>query len=169
MKLSLNQPFPRQSGASLIECLVYIAVLGLLMNIALFGFNRCWDNNKHLRRNAEDIARALKAGEIWRADIRSASGTIQVVATADAEQVIIPRPAGKITYSFTHGELHRQAGATGPATLVLPQVKSSHMQADPRSQVTAWRWELELASASKKPVLLPLFTFESVAHQPPAP
>jgi len=169
MKISPYQRLTRQQGASLIECLVYIAVLGLLMNIALFGFNRCWDDNKHLRRNADDIARALKAGEIWRADIRTASGTIQVVARADAEQIIIPHPAEKITYSFAHGELRRQAGAGIPATLVLPQVKSSHMQADPRSQVTAWRWELELASASKKAVLLPLFTFESVQPQHPAP
>ena len=169
MKISPYQRFSREQGASLIECLVYIAVLGLLMNIALFGFNRCWDDNKHLRRNAEDITRALKAGETWRADIRNATGTIQVVAVADTEQVVIPQPAGKITYSFAHGEVRRQAGANAPVTLVLPQVKSSRMQADPRSQVTAWRWELELASASKKAVLLPLFTFESVQPQHPAP
>jgi hypothetical protein len=169
MKLSPYQRFPRQQGASLIECLVYIAVLGLLMNIALFGFNRCWDDNKHLRHNAEDITRALKAGEIWRADIRAATGTIQVVAAADAEQIVIPHPAGNITYSFARNELHRQAGADAPAALILPFVKSSHMQADPRTQVTAWRWELELVSAPKKAGLLPLFTFESVQPRHPAP
>ena len=169
MKIFPDQPIPRRQGASLIECLVYIAVLGLLLNIAIIGFNRCWDDSKHLRRNAGDIARALKAGEIWRADIRSATGPIQVVAATDAEQVVIPHPAGKITYSFADGQLHRQAGAGAPATLVLPQVKSSHMQADPRSRVTAWRWELELASAPKKAGLFPLFTFESVQPQHPAP
>ena len=169
MKISVYQRLPRPQGASLIECLVYMAVLGLLLNVALFGFNRCWDDNKHLRRNADDIARALKAGENRRADIRAAIGTIQVVTAADAEQVIIPVPAGKITYSFGHGQLHRQAGTDAPAALVLPQVKSSNMQADPRSQVTAWRWELELVSAPKKAGLFPLFTFESVPPQHPAP
>ena len=170
MKLALNprQPYHLQ-GASLIECLVYIAVFAILLTVAGLGFNRCWDDSKHLRRNAEDIARALTAGEQWRADIRNATGAVQVVGTADAEQVVIPHPTGTITYSFAHGELHRQAGADAPATLVLPQVKSSHMLADPRSQVTAWRWELELASAPKKAGLFPLFTFESVQPQHPAP
>lgn len=169
MKLSLYLSSSRQRGASLLECLVYIAVLGLLLNLAVLAFNRCWDDSKHLRRNAEDIARALKAGEIWRADIRAATGTIQAVTLADADQLVIPQPAGTVIYSFRHGELRRQAGPGGPVTLVLPQACSSRMQADARARVTAWRWELELAAAPKKPGLPPLFTFEAVPPQPQQP
>ncbi len=172
MNIRLN-PFharPKtEQGISLIECLVYIAVLGVVLTVALFGFNRCWDDNKHLRRNADDIVRALHAGEQWRADIRTASGPIQVVAAGNAEQCIIPHPGYTIYYSFGEGTLQRQAGKQAPRKLLLAHVNSSHMQADARSQVTAWRWELELVNARKKVGLRPWFSFESVPPQFPHP
>jgi Tfp pilus assembly protein PilE len=172
MKLFLHPlPVRHRQGVTLIECLLYIAVLGVLLNVAIIGFNRCWDNSKHLRRNAEDIVRALKAGEQWRADIRAATGAIQITELKATEQAVIPQHGGNVTYTVSYplGEVRRQAGANGPATLVLSRLKSSLMQADPRALVTAWRWEVELVSIQKKPGITPLFTFEAVPTQPSAP
>ena len=153
----------RQRGVSLIECIVYIAVLVMVLGTALVGFNRCWDNNKHLRRNAEDIVRALHAGEQWRADLRAATGKIQVKQQPEGEQVIIPLRGGPITYTYSAGTVQRQTGLTGKAVVLLNNVKTSAMAAEPRLHVTAWRWELELAAVRKDVAVRPIFTFETVA------
>ena len=158
-----RSPIAKQRGVLLIECIVYFAVLVVLLNIALLAFNRCWDDNKRLRRNAEDIVRALHAGEQWRADVRAATGTIRVVDQGDAETVVIPSRSGKIIYSCAQGEVRRQAGAKARAMVVVDRVKSSQMHTDARHQLTAWRWELELLPARKDVHVAPLFTFETVA------
>jgi Tfp pilus assembly protein FimT len=163
MKLPLSNPSVRQQGASLIECLVYFALFALLLGVATSAFFRCWDDNKHLRRNAGDIVQALHAGEQWRADVRAATQPIRVTDQDDAETVVIPVKTSPIIYTFSRGELHRQAGASAPAIRVLDQVKASRMQADPRPAVAAWRWELELRPTLKQARTIPLFTFETVA------
>ena len=63
-------PSPNR-GISIIECLVYGFVLLVLLGVAYCAFYRCVENSYTLRRNAEDIATALRAGERWRADVRS--------------------------------------------------------------------------------------------------
>jgi Tfp pilus assembly protein FimT len=161
--------FARQQGVYLIECIVYIAMVAVVLGIATAAFFRCWDDSKRLRRNAEDIVRALHAGEQWRADLRTATGPVRVTDQDGAETVVIPAPAGQITYLFAQGELHRQARPAGPAALVLDRVKASRMAAEPRRQVTAWRWELELQPGQKYHRVTPLFSFETVAGHQPAP
>jgi hypothetical protein len=148
---------------------MYIAVVAVVLGIATIAFFRCWDDSKRLRHNAEDIVRALHAGEQWRADLRTATGPVRVTDQDGAETVVIPAPVGAITYTFAQGELHRQARPAGPAALVLDRVKASRMAAEPRRQVTAWRWELELQPGQKYFRVTPLFTFETVAGHPPTP
>src|SRR6202158_5426895 len=55
------------------EALVYIGVSFLLLGVGYAVMYRCVNNSIALRRNAEDIARTLRAGEQWRADVRSAT------------------------------------------------------------------------------------------------
>ena len=166
MNIPLRHSTGRARGVSLIECLAYMAVLVVVTTVAVLGFNRCWDDSKHLRRNADEIVRALHAGEQWRADVRSATGPIAVGDPADSGRITIPGRSGNIIYTLANGELHRQAGASAPTVLLLAGVKSSQMLADPRAAVPAWRWELELQPAQKNVRMSPLFTFESVAPQP---
>jgi Tfp pilus assembly protein FimT len=153
----------------LIECLAYLALLALVLGIATTAFFRCWDDSKHLRRNADDIVRALHAGEQWRADVRAAQRPLQVTDQGGTEQAVIPVKAGQIIYVFAQGRLSRRARAAGPEEVLLEQVKSSRMFSEPRQQVTAWRWELELQPAQKQVRMTPLFTFETVAGHHPAP
>jgi Tfp pilus assembly protein PilE len=171
MKLPLFKPpgSARQEGVSLIECIMYIAIVGVVVGIATTAFFRAWADSGRLRRNAGDIVRALHAGEQWRADLRAATGPVQVTDQDGAETVVIPAPAGPITYTFARGELHRQARPAGPAALVLDGVKASRMAAEPRRQVTAWRWELELQPGPEHARVTPLFTFETVPGHAPAP
>jgi Tfp pilus assembly protein FimT len=149
-------------GFSLIEALVYMGILFLLMGIGYAALNRCEDNSVALRKNVEDIASALHAGEQWRADIRAARGPISLLGT-EGEQTVRWRSAhGEIVYRFSTNTVFRRVGS-GPSIRMLRDVKVSALQADRRSAVTAWRWEFELQTRSTKPNRMrPLFTFIAV-------
>ena len=166
MKIHASNQASRKRGLSLVECLVYISMSLVVLGIASSVFYRCWDNSKHLRRNAGDVVQALHAGELWRADIRSATGPMESTHGEAAAQLRIPRTNGAVVYTFANGELHRQSADGVSDQVLLTRVKSSRMQPDARRQVTAWRWELELQPVQKKPQMLPLFTFESVSGTP---
>jgi len=153
----------REEGLTLIELVAYMALSLVVVGFATMTFYEFWDNTHSLRRNADDIARALDAGERWRADVRGATGAVQLTVTDGAEQFRIPASAGEVTYTFANGEIRRQAGSTAPNTLWLSNVKSSQMQSEARGGVAAWHWELELKSARKEARLRPLFTFECAA------
>ena len=149
------------------EALIYIAVLFVLLGVGYTAVDHCIDNSVALRRSADDLSRALAAGERWRGDIRAADQGVR----RDSEPNVLSLAGrhGRVAYRFDHGVVYRQTGQ-GPWVRFLERVKSSEMRADPRSQVTAWRWELELqpqTTASVKPGRFrPLFTFLAV---PPAP
>lgn len=150
------------SGFTLIECLIYISVLAVILGVGSMAFYRCWDDNKNITRNTEDMVQTLKAGELWRADVRQATGPIQVANTNTEETLRIPCSSGSLVYTFADGEVRRQAGS-GPWRVLITRVKSSQMQSDKRDDVTAWRWELELQSGRKHAKVRPLFIFEAVA------
>jgi prepilin-type N-terminal cleavage/methylation domain-containing protein len=149
-------------GFTIIECLVYISVLGVILAISSAAFYRCWDDNKAVSRDGDDIVRTLKAGENWRADLRSATGPIQIAMAGSEQTMRIPCGDRELTYSFADGEVRKRSGKDRPWNVVLPRVKSSQMQNERRDQVTAWRWEVELASARKHAKVHPLFLFEAV-------
>ena len=145
----------------LVECLVYIAVLTILMGVAVGVFYVCWNGFEALISTTDDVSVALRAGERWRMDVRDASGTISVENTASGQVVKIPENGKQIVYSFDSGEMRRQAGSNGVAQLVLPKVKSSEMKSDVRGGVRAWQWELELPERPRGPHVPMLFTFEA--------
>jgi Tfp pilus assembly protein FimT len=152
-----------ESGFTLMECIVYIGLLAVVLGFATTIFFQSWDDSKALRRDADDIVRVLHAGDQWRADVRAATGPVQLTDTDGAEQLRIPASAGEIVYTFSKGELHRQAAADTVNRVWLSNVKSSQMQSDSRQDVAAWRWELELKTVKKTARWRPLFTFETVA------
>jgi len=160
MKTYCSNRTPR--GFTILECLVYVSVLGVILAIGSAAFYRCWDDNKAITRNEDDIVRTLKAGEIWRADLRSATGPIQVTSAGSEQTIHIPCGNRPLIYSFADGEVRKQTGKDGAWQVVLPKVKSSQMQSEKRDRVTAWRWEVELASTRKNAKMHPLFTFEAV-------
>jgi Tfp pilus assembly protein FimT len=162
---SLDTPFKigGERGFTLLECLVYIGMLAVVLGFATAIFYQAWDDNKALRRNAEDIVRALHTGDQWRNDMRAATGAVHLEDTDGAEQIHIPTGAGEIVYTFSKGELRRESTADGIDRVWLPNVKSSQMRSDVRQNVTAWRWELELKTVKRTARYRPLFTFETVA------
>ncbi len=149
-----------QRGYSIIECLVYIAVFVVVLNLSFIAYYRYDQHTRNLRRNADDIVRAMHAGERWREDIRAAIAPPHTIANG----LVIPQQSGEVAYIFADSAVWRQTGAT--RTIVLKQVKTSTISSDSRQRVNAWRWELELASPQKVVLVRPLFSFTAVARRP---
>ncbi len=159
-------PVRRQAGILLMECLVYIAVFALLTGIGTAAFYFCWDHTRAVVFTAGEINSALQAGERWRADVRSATGSISVEPTATGETVRIPKAKGEIRYRFENGELRRESTAPKTSWLVLPKVQTSEMKTELRFGVTAWRWELEVAPRRTEAALPLRYTFTATPTKP---
>jgi hypothetical protein len=167
MKLSPSIVRARaSSGALLVECLVYIGIFALILGLAMVTFYLCWDNSEALLYATDDISAALRAGERWRADVRSATGGITVETNADYEQLRIPSGTNEILYRFSAGEVRRQLGPAGYSEPLLSTVQTSQMIVDTRGPVKAWRWELEMKLRRKETHLPLLFTFEAAQTKP---
>jgi hypothetical protein len=162
---------PRSSGFALLEALVYIGLVIMLLGAGYLALYRCIDNSFALRRSAEDIARALRLGEVWRADVRAASGDVRVENGAGEQTLLLPGGRRSVTYRFAAGALFRKVGEA-PWVRLLDHIKASTMEADHRRTVVAWRWELELQPQSKAsvkaPRIRPLFTFLAVPEKGPS-
>jgi len=165
---SLQALPPRQDAYFLIEVLVYIAVVVALLGAAYSAMYHGIDSSIALRRNADEITGALHAGELWRADVRSATSQPRLESTEAGQLLYLDGTRGAIAYRFTTNTVFRRLGE-GVWVRLLPRVRSSTMTSDPRQRVTAWRWELELQprqTGSVKPSRIrPLFTFTAVPGQ----
>jgi hypothetical protein len=162
MKRHCNMPRqPARSGFMLVECMVYVAVFTILVGIALETFYLCWNGFTATVSTTDDIRAALHAGELWRADVRGASGSISAESIASDQVIKIPEGGKQIIYSLKSGELRRQVTPNGSSQLVFAEVKSSEMRQDARNGVKAWQWELELPERQHGPHVPMLFTFEA--------
>jgi hypothetical protein len=163
MKLHPDILYARgKSGILLIECVVYIAVFFIMLGGAMTVFYFCWNHSEALVYATDDISSALRAGERWRADVRGATGKIIIETNSTGEMIRIPEGQKEILYRFESGEMRRQVASSNFSELLLPKVKTSQMKIDARSEITAWRWELELVQRRKETYLPLLFTFEAV-------
>ncbi len=165
MKTTLRSGQGRRSGYMLMEALFYIALLFLVIGAAYLAMYRCVDHSLVTRRATEDVAKALDVGERWRADIRATTAPITVDRNGREVVVVLPHSSGNVLYHFQDNVVSRKV-LDGPWVRVLSGVASSDMSASPRTGVTPWVWELELAPRSKGAVkasrVRPLFTFVAV-------
>ena len=162
--MKCNHPKPVRSGVVLIEALVYISVVVIVLGVGYLAMYRCIDNSKTLRRSADDIARVLHMGELWRADVRAA--TVVRWEGAPAARVLrLESPSVTNSYVFTASTVSRRVG-TGPWVPILSEVKASSIQADKRQHVEAWQWDVELKPRSKSARVRPVFTFTAVPGSP---
>jgi hypothetical protein len=147
----------REEGILLVDCLIYTALFLVITTVAAVAYYHVEVETRALDRNSDDIVRAMKAGEQWRAEIRTAiapprmeNGTLKLTTKA-----------GDVVYTRTNGIIWRQAGQDRVLAW-LERVKSSTMEIDARQNVTAWRWELELETKRAQASVRPLFTFTAV-------
>ncbi len=151
-------------GFSLLEALVYCAVLGVVLALASGAFFRVAKASNDLKRNAEDIARALASGERWRADVRAATTVPSWRDSPDGPALYIQQGTNTVAYTFSAGTVWRHTPQAKRVS--LRHVKTTTMQPDMRRQVKAWRWEVELDGQPNARVK-PVFSFVSVTPVKP--
>jgi hypothetical protein len=148
----------------LVEALVYIGLVVVILGLAFALMYRLVDNSIVLRRNSEDIAAAMRAGERWRADVRGAE---QISPEQTESGLVMRMSTGTrvVQYRFDSSNVWLQA-EDRPWVLLLQNVRASEMRPDQRSEVSTWRWELEMRSRAKgytkSSKVRPLFTFTAV-------
>lgn len=167
MKPEIRNPKSEIAGVMLVECLVYVSVLMILLGLGFGAFYACWDKSKSLRYHADDITRTLRAGERWRADVRSATGRLKLTTAPEGQMLEIPRGTNTLVYVFTGGAVCRKLASTKHWVTVLPKVQVSQMEADRRTHVTGWRWHVELVPTRPQVRVPPVFSFEAVPSAKP--
>ena len=151
----------KEAGILLLECLVYMSILALLLGFAFTAFWHFQTQSIYLRRNVEDISRALHAGEQWRDDIHK-SAQVEVLQEEKSTIYRLAQPEHEILYSFAGGSVWRKELPEGQWIKWLQNVNSSEMRVEQGAFTSAWIWELELKTAQKTVRLKPLFSFVAV-------
>ena len=149
----------------MMEVLVYIGLLFVVVGLGYAVVYRCIEQSVLLRRSTEDMARALDAGERWRADVRAAGAGIALDGGQTNRLLHLKSSRGEVTYRFANGAVERRV-SSGSWIPMISNVKASAMMSDTRQNVNAWRWELELQprkrSSARPGRVRPLFTFIAV-------
>ncbi len=147
----------RQQGIMLVECLIYIGVLGLITMLAFSSFFSFLSHHQDIVRNSDDIIRTTQAIEQWRKDVRLAARPL-VLETNNVEHVLrIRQASNEVAYVFDGREVWRVVDGVTPAKPTLTHVASSRMEEDKRTQVTAWCWYVELTPKRKNTRYKPQF------------
>jgi type II secretory pathway pseudopilin PulG len=157
------------SAFTLIECLVYVALFAVFIVLVIGAFFRARDGASVLRRNADDITRALHAGERWREDVRTATAPPRLVTDGEQSWLALPRGTNTTVYTHFRNTVWRQEHTNQTWQPALARVKSSTMTADTRQHASAWRWEVELQLKDEKRQAKPLFTFLAAAPKETKP
>lgn len=144
----------RRRAIVLVDALAYIALLGVVLILASEVFDKGMRESTAFQRNVADIERALKAGERWRADVRAATGQIEVRES----RMVIPQNSGPIIYEMGTNQVTRLAG-NHRSEVFLKGIKEAKVIMERRGRATGWRWELELEHRRKEARVRPMFTF----------
>lgn len=166
-----RREFPSSLGAiMLIECLVYIGVLGIIFGLSSLALFRGLEMSRRIHGNTDEISRALAAGERWREEIRK-SIRVSLLTNAPGGAAIRMEDQNRkaIDYALRERALLRRTGEEGQWTPALKGVKSSNFVRDERFGLVSWRWELELQGTRKEARVRPRFTFQAVPVPHPSP
>lgn len=154
----------KNSAILLLECLVYIAVLSVVLGLAIMLFHRSFNHSRRLQKNLGQISSVLKAGEDWREDIRATTNAALLPANEpSARSWKIETTKGPIIYQLRSDDtLWRREENKDRELLMLRQVKELSWSQESRGPLLIHRWELELRSDREDRRFRPLFTFQAV-------
>ena len=153
------------SGIMLLECLVYIAVLSVVLGLAIMLFHRSFNHSRRLQKNLGQISAVLNAGEDWREDIRATTNRALLPAIEPTVRSWkIETTNGPVIYQLrSDATLWRLEENQDRELLMLRQVKELSWSQESRGSLLIHRWELELRSDREDRRFRPLFTFQAVS------
>jgi type II secretory pathway component PulJ len=154
----MRKHFQRRAGYNLMELLTYMAVFAMVMGVVFPAFHKVFKQFRAMERNTDDIVRVMNAGERWRNDVRA---SVSAPVATDTTLKLVQK-TGTVTYEFADNAVWRTA-PDGARWAVLSNVKSVVVHEEKRSNVTAWRWEVELLTKQDVVRVTPLFSFMAVA------
>lgn len=152
-------------GLMLLECLVYLSLWLLVVGLGFRFFYQAYTQSKHLARNADDIARVLKAGEMWRQDVRHSS-TVPRWESREGEtgrDFVLGAGDGWVAYRCTATNVLRRTSIDPGWRELFGGVETCEFHRDERGPVVSWRWELELKPRVRPASIRPRFTFQTVS------
>jgi type II secretory pathway component PulJ len=151
---------------TLVELMVYLGVLASVLLIAYTTLDKLWTASAKVRLQADDLRAVLAAGELWRRDIRSEGARVEVESEGGEQVVKILGPGtNEVLWAYQGGAILRRSGTSNSWTQLVRRVRHSSMASDPRDEIPAWRWDLELDPASKQTRFQRLYSFVSVARE----
>ncbi|MGB0580343.1 MAG: hypothetical protein ACPGVU_11625 [Limisphaerales bacterium] len=159
--MKVSSKHSQRRGISLVQCLVYIAGLIVIGNVAVKSLFAVINGTNRNRAVAQDIVTAMNTGEQWRKDIRSAVGPVIVKETI----IEIPQTEGKIIYEFKDATIARRLADGSREMILQTDVVASQLVKEARGDLTVWRWELELKPNGRGASMRPLFSFLAVQPQ----
>lgn len=156
-----------REGTTLIECLIYIAVVTMLLGMGISLLSKMIGFHRDLERNAADIARCLNAGERWRADLRRATGPVRTFRDGRNDMMEIPTGEEHVLYRYDQYHLWRHTTDTSVPILALKELTRCEFIQEARSHTKTWRWEVELRTLKRVVNVQPRFTFLAVSQSGP--
>jgi len=152
-----------QAGILLIEAVVYLSLFFLISGLAGAGFYRALEHVRRLDRTANEIGTVVSVGELWRADIRSATAPIRLEGQGANPRLVIPHGSSNTIWTSDKDVVSRQPPGQRAGANVLHGLAASVFLRDHRENATSWRWEIELTPARTDPAIHPMFTFQAIA------
>ena len=146
----------------LIEAVVYLSLVFIVAGGASMVALKLTEQSKRLKEKTDLIARTLQVGEIWRKEIREATGPIVLIEEDGFIDLIVPADGDDIVYRYFENSLWRSGSRSEDASFLFSKLQRSEMIQDQRGDVTSWRWELELPSEREVARVKPYFTFQAV-------
>jgi hypothetical protein len=143
------------SGATLVEVLVFFSLLLVFMAIGFAAYDRVWFESRRLEQRADAVRGLTQFGERWREDIRSASGPPLI--HVDGRGMDIPVGTRVVTWKFEGKPAFLSRTAQGERFQLAPWALSGgSFSRIPRPNCTGWATDIQFLasrSAPRPPVL----------------
>lgn len=153
----------RQRGISLVEMMVYIAVLAVIMGIGFSAVVRLWSVSRQMRVESDDLRAVLATGDRWREDIRGSGGRIVLKTEGDSHVLEVhPGTTNELQWAFFDGKVLRRTGTNAAWATQLTRIRSSSVRPEQRDDMPTWRWDLEFEPATARSRFHRTFSFVAV-------
>jgi hypothetical protein len=143
---------------TLVEVLIYIAVLAVVTGLALSLFHRGFANSRNLRLAADDVLRISRLGDRWRERVRQAAD----FRLDQAEMSIVHSGGKTFFYKFADGAIKEKEGDAGQWRTLMANIKSCSFTEIKNPGFTTWELNVELRTRTPNAKVKPLFSFIAV-------
>jgi hypothetical protein len=169
MKLRVPDRRAGEHAMLLIQLVVYMACASLVVTLSVVAFWNAFTAVRAHMRTAEDASLLLRAGELWRDDIRASDGRIRVEPAEQGTRCRIGGGKQAVVWTWS-GDQFSRAVEAGSATNVWARgLAEVNFLREERGSVVVWRLDATLAqgrTSERRPVA---FTFRSVPVSKEAP